>query len=339
MGFKAVATFNIPGLQYPDEIITQTGGELVKTMCRSEDEIIAAGKDADAMTAPTSVQPYTHRVLTNLPRCRIVASIGIGYESIDLETASELGIVVTSVPDYCWEEVSDHALTLMLALARKLLPLHIAVKDGKWGTGPEVRKGILPPMFRIKGQTLGIVGFGNIGRTLALKAKGLGMKVIACDPYASREVMQMFAVAKVTLEELLKQSDYISVHAALTPENRHMFRREQFQMMKPTAYFVNTARGGLVDEAALSEALQQKYIAGAGLDVMETEPPRRENPLLQLDNVILSGHTAQYSDESEAELWRKPLEEIARVMQGKWPRYVVNPQVRPKFEEKWGKLR
>lgn len=338
MSFKAVATFYMPGLPYPDEVITDAGGEFVKTMCRTEDEIIQCGKDADAVTAPTSVTPYTRSVLEGLPRCRILASVGIGYESIDLEAATEHGIVVTTVPDYCWEEVSDHALALMMALGRKLFQIQKAVLRGGWGTTPDVRGGLLPPMFRFKGQTLGILGFGSIGRTLALKARGLGMQAMAYDPFASREVMLMFGVKKGEMEEVLRQSDYVSLHAALTPENTHMLRREHFHMMKPTAYLVNTARGPLVDEAALIEALQSKAIAGAGLDVMEQEPPQKDNPLMDMDNVILSGHTAQFSDESELELWRKPLEEIASLMQGKWPRYVVNPQVRSRHEEKWGKL-
>ena len=339
MGFKAVATFYMPGLPYPDEVITSIGGEFIKAMCRTEDEIIQCSKDADAVTAPTSVTPYTRRVFENLPRCRILASVGIGYESIDLEAATKHGIVVTTVPDYCWEDVSDHALALMLALGRKLFQVHNAVRQGGWGTAPQVRRGILPPMFRFKGQTLGIIGFGSIGRTLALKVRSLGWPVVAYDPFVSREVMLMFGVRKVELEELLRQSDFVSVHVALTPENRHLLGRQQFRMMKPTAYLINTARGPLIDEAALIEALREKVIAGAGLDVMDIEPPQKDNPLLGMDNVILSGHTAQYSDESELELWRKPLEEIASVMQGKWPRYVVNPQVRPVFEKKWGKLR
>ncbi len=340
MGFKAVATFFIPGLPYPEEVLTAAGGELIKTMCRSEDEIIAAGKDADAMTAPTSIpsQAYTRRVLENLPRCRILSSVGIGYENVDLPAATKQGILVTNVPDYCWEEVADHALALMMALGRKLFPLHQAVKAGKWGTAPEVRQGILSPMFRFRGQTLGVIGFGNIGRSLCLKVRSLGMSVLTYDPYASREMMHMFGVKKAELEEVLRQSDYVSVHAALTPGSQYMLRREHFQMMKPTAYFINTARGPLVDEAALIEAQQNKWIAGVGLDVLEEEPPRPDNPLLHMDNVIITPHAAQYSDESERELWRKPLEEIASVMQGKWPRYVLNPQARAKFEQKRGPI-
>jgi D-3-phosphoglycerate dehydrogenase len=338
MGFKAVATFYLPGLPYPDEVITSAGGEFVKAMCRTADEIVQCALDADAATAPTSVTPYTRNIIESLPRLRILASVGIGYESIDLEAATEHGIVVTTVPDYCWEEVSDHALTLMMALGRKIFPVHSAVLKGGWGTTPDVRGGLLPPMFRFRGQTLGIIGFGSIGRTLALKAQGLGFNVMAYDPFASREVMLMFGVSKAGMEDVLKQSDYVSLHAALTPENHHLLRREHFQMMKPTAYLVNTARGPLLDEVALIEALRSKEIAGAGLDVMDQEPPPKDNPLLSMDNVILTGHSAQFSDESELELWRKPLEEIASLMQGRWPRYVVNSQVRSRYEDKWGKL-
>lgn len=337
MGLRVVATFFLPEIQFPEEIVTSIGAEFVKTLARSEDEIIEACKDADAVTAVTSVQPYPRRVIENLPKLRHIASIGIGYENVDLKAATERGIVVTNTPFYCLEEVAEHALALMLALVRKLFKLHNAVKAGKWGTAPGVRREILPPMSRLRGMTLGIIGFGNIGKSLAAKVQSLGMRVIAHDPYVPAEIMKAhFGVEKVELEELLRQSDVISIHTALTEETRKMLRREHFQMMKRTAYLINTSRGGVLDEAALIEALQNGWIAGAGLDVLDPEPPKPDNPLLNMENVIITGHCAQYSDQSEAELWRVPLEEIALTLQGKWPRFPVNPQVKEEWLKKWG---
>jgi len=336
MRLKVAATFYLPGIPFPEEIIAKIGAEFIKTLCRSEEEIIAVAQDADALLTVTTLQPITAKVIQGLSRCRHISSIGVGYEGIDLKAATERDIVVTTTPYYCLEEVSDHAIALLLALSRKLLRIDKAVKEGRWGTDPTLRRSLLPPMSRVKGQTLGLIGFGNIARTLVAKAKGFGLKVIAYDPYVPKEIMMThFGVEKVELEELLKQSDYISVHAALTEENKKMLRREHFQMMKPTAYFINTARGGLVDEEALVEALQNGWIAGAGLDVTDPEPIKSDSPLLKMDNVIITAHTAQYSDLSEKELWQIPLEEIALTLGGKFPRFAVNPQIKERWLKKW----
>lgn len=338
MGLKVVCTLYIPGITlFPEEIITKTGAELVKTFARTEEEIIASVKDADVVISVTSFQPFTQRIIENLTNCRHIASIGVGYEGIDIKSATERDIVVTTTPFYCVEEVSDHTMALILALSRKILRLDKVVKEGKWGTDPTVRRTILPPMFRLKGLTLGLIGFGNIPRTLVPKARGFGMRIIAYDPYVPKEIMMAhFGVEKVELEELLRQSDFVSVHAALTDETRKMIRREHFRMMKPTAYFINTARGAIVDEDALVEALQNGWIAGAGLDVTDPEPIRPDSPLLKMDNVLLTAHTAHYSETSERDLWQIPLEEAALTLQGKFPRFAVNPQIKERWLKKWG---
>lgn len=336
MGWKVAATFYFPGLDFGEDKLAGVGATLEKKLCQTPKEIIALAHDADAVISPTSVQPYTRPVVEQLAKCRIIASVGIGYESIDLPTATEMGIAVTNTPDYCLEEVSDHALALMLALARKIPRVQRAVREGKWTTSPELRKGILPPMFHLRGQTLGLIGFGRIARALVPKAKGFGLQIVVYDPYVSAEALAGLGVEKVDLDRLLRESDFISVHAALTPQNHHLLGLNELKKMKPTAYLVNTARGGLVDEKTLLTALEQKHIAGAGLDVLETEPPDPNSPLLQMDNVIITGHTAQFSDHSEAELWRRPADEIVRVFQGQWPVHVVNPQVKEKFFSRWG---
>lgn len=336
MGFKVAATFYMPGMDFGENKLATVGAVLEKRNCQTPDDIVAAAGDADAVISPTSVQPFPRNVIESLKRCRIIASVGIGYESIDLQAATDVGIVVTNTPDYCLEEVSDHAMALILACARKLPRVQKAVREGEWTLTPKLRKGILPPMFHLRGQTLGIVGFGRIARALVPKAKGFGMRVIAFDPYASAETMAGLGVEKAELDTVLRQADFISLHAALTPQNHHLLSLEQFRKMKPTAFVVNTARGPLIDEQALVTALNEKLLAGAGLDVLEVEPPKVDNPLLAMDNVIITGHTAQFSDHSEAELWRRPTDEVVRAFQGQWPVNVVNPQVKEKFFNRWG---
>jgi len=338
MAYKVLMTAFIPEMPLEEEIVTRTGAELVKSFCFTEDEIIEGAQDADAIIAGATMQPFTRRVIEKLTRCRIIANIGIGYDRLDVEAATEHGICVANVPDYCLGEVSDHAMLLILALARKLLPAVAAIREGKWMASLQHRQ-VLMPIHRLQGQTLGLVGLGRIGRALVPKAHSFGLRVIAYDPYVPQEVARGLGVNLVDLDELLKESDFVSLHAHLTKENEHMIGLEQFKKMKPSAYFINTARGQLVDEQALKTALTEGYIAGAGLDVMDPEPPSPDDPLLQADNVIVTGHSGQLSLESDAELWRRPLEEVARVLQRKWPVSLVNPEVKKKFVAKWGAMK
>ncbi len=340
---KVVATMFIPNVDMGDGLLAENGAELLKRMCRTgqegteaEDELIQAAGDADVVVS--NLQPFSRRVLEKLTRCRLYVAIGVGYDWIDVEAATDLGICVANVPDYCLDEVSDHAMALLLACSRKLVPVFDAVRAGLWDAAVpvKIRQGIQPPMFRIKGQVLGLIGFGNIARNLLPKAQSFGLKVIAHDPYAKPEVARDRGVELVDMDRLLSESDYISVHAALTKENRHMLGEGQFRKMKPTAYFINTARGALVDEAALYTALKEGWIAGAGLDVTEQEPPHPDNPLITLENVVITANMAQYSNQAEAELWHRPAEEAVRVFQGEWPRGLVNPQVKDKYTARWG---
>ena len=338
MAWKVVLSFALPGLDFGEAAVAPLGAEVVKGVFRTEDELIKGAGDADAIIGIASIQPFNRRVLSSMPKCRIIAITGIGYENVEVEAATDLGIAVTNVPDYCLDEVSDHALSMMLALNRKLFQVSRAVKqDGLWTTDMKMRREILPPLQKVRGSTLGIVGFGNIGRALALKAKGLGMRVLAYDPFVYTTVMETMGVESVDLDTLTRESDFISVHANLTPENRHLFNYERFQKMRRTAYLINTSRGGLVDEGDLVRALKEKLIAGAGLDVNDPEPVSRDSPLFALDNVILTGHTAQFSSRSEADLWRRPIQEVVRALKGQFPNYVVNPHVKPKYLQKWAK--
>ncbi len=340
MAFKTVLTisFPYPGLPHDEEAYKAKGIDFIKAPCKTEEEIITAASDAGAVI--TGLQPFGRKVIEKLSKCKLIHSIGIGYEGIDVKAATEQGICISTPADYCLEEVSDHAMALILSCARKITRLDKAVRAGKWDSPEkrEIRAKLYPPMFRLRGQTLGLIGFGNIPRTLVPKAKGFGLRVIVSDPYVSSKVGEKYGVELVDLDYLLGNSDYISIHAALTPETHHLLGLEEFKKMKSTAYLVNTARGPLVDQEALNVALRQSYIAGAGLDVLETESVNLDHPLLELDNVILTAHSAHYSESSASEIRRRPFEEISRIIDKRWPHCLLNPQVKDKFESKWGKM-
>ena len=336
MSFKVVSTSTIAFHIDKEGFRKISGVEFVDEPSATEDEIISAAGDADAVVIV--LEPYTRRVISNLKSCRLIATAKTGYGNIDVDAATEAGICVSRVPAVSAEEVSDHAMALLLGCARKVLRLDKAVRTGEWHSvhGPEMGemwRGIMP----IRGQTLGLIGFGLIPRALVPKAKGFGLRVLAYDPYVPAAVMDEMGVEAVELDRLLQESDFVSVHAALTAENRHVLGAEQFRLMKPTACLINTARGALVDEEALYAALAEGDIAGAGLDVTEVEPTKLDNPLLKLDNVVFTAHSGHYSDVSAEAYRRRPVEDVSRIMSGEWPRGLVNPEVKAKFIARWGK--
>lgn len=342
MGLKAVHSFfmeGMPGFISYDDILTNAGIEVQKTFCMSQDDIIKNCSEADGVIAVGGrmVPDYYfgEKVLDSFTNCKIIACMSIGYDSVDISAATARGICVTNVPDYCLEEVSDQAMALLLACSRKFYRVLPEVKSGKWTISPDMMN-MLKPVHKLHGQTLGLVGFGNIPRTLVHKARAFGLRIIAHDPYVPDAMFHVFRVGSVGLDQLLEESDFISLHAALTPENEKMMGLEQFKKMKPTACLINTARGGLVDEEALYTALTEGLIAAAGLDVLEPEPPSINNPLLKLDNVMVTGHFGHYSEESHVELFRRPWEEVARTLQGEWPKGLINSQVKERARSKWG---
>ena len=338
MAYKVVMTlFRYPGIPQDEGAYEKLGAQFLKAPCKTEDDIIQAAQEADIVV--TAMQPYSRRVIEALPRLRHICVIGIGYEGVDVEAATERGVLVTNVPDYCLDEVSDHALALLLALSRKLVRIHQAVREGKWDSmeKPHIRYNIMPGTQRLRGQTLGLVGFGRIARTLAPKARALGLRLLAYDPYIPPKVAAELGAELVDLERLLRESDFVSLHSAQTKENRKLLGRKQFQTMKPTAYLINTARGGLVDEEALVAALKEGLIAGVALDVTDPEPPRPDSPLFQMENVILTAHTAQFSDQAMADMRRKVEENIFAVLRGEWPPGLLNPQAKEKYLERFGK--
>lgn len=339
MAFKVVNASPIGESEYAAELLGKVGAEYVEQSCSTEDLVIELAHDADGVimvsTAITGLAHITRKVIEGLTKCRVIAAMSTGYDTIDVDAATEHGICVCNVPDYCLDEMTDNTMALLLACARKIVLINNGIRKGEaigWGYGAA-------PMFRLRGQTLGLVGFGRIPRTLVRKAQGFGLKVIVYDPYVSKASMEGYDVEQVEeFDELLERSDFVSLHAALTKENRNMFGLEQFKKMKPTAYFINTARGGLVDEEALYNALTEGLIAGAALDTTEPEM-NLESPLLKLDNLIYTGHSGHYSDISTMELRRRPAEYVAALLQGKWPDGCVNPQVKEKFIQRWGKVR
>jgi D-3-phosphoglycerate dehydrogenase / 2-oxoglutarate reductase len=230
-------------------------------------------------------------------------------------------------------------VSFMLALGHRLVTIDKAVRERRiaFTVDKKALTEVAYPMFRMRDQTLGIVGVGKVGTVTALKARGLGMRVIGYDPYVLQPVMESRGVIPVDLETLLRESDFITIHTPLTAETTGMFGYDQFARMKPTAYFINTARGGCVDQAGLIRALKERRIAGAGLDVTVDEPMAPDNQLLSLSNVILTGHSAWYSVTSEADLYRRPMTQVVQALKGEWPTYSVNPEGKAKWIARWGK--
>lgn len=290
----------------------------------TEERLIDMARDADGVLVISA--EVTARVLAALPRLRVVGRYGIGVDNVDVEAATRLGIAVVNLPGYCAREVADHTMAMVLAFSRKLPYLHGLMRDGVWG---RAKASPLPALYS---QTLGLIAFGEIGREVALRARAFGLTVLAHDPYVDEATAAKYGVTMVDLEELLARSDFVSVHAPLNSRTRHMLSEREFRLMKPTAFLINTARGPVVDEGALAAALQRGWIAGAGLDVFEREPIDPTSPLLKLDNVLLTPHTAGLSDESQRESRRRVSRAVADILSGRWPegRELYNSEVKEK---------
>lgn len=321
---------------YEKDTFDKVGYELVVLnklpAAATEDEILTLVSDADAVIALHAA--LTRRVIEGMNKCRVIYNIGIGYDTVDIQAATDAGILVTNDPEFCLDEVSDQAMALILNLIRRINRLDKAIRSGKAGF-PEIAAA-RGQILATNQQILGLVGLGNIAQKLAVKAKPFGFRVIAYSPHVPEDTARKIGVEIVGFEKLLHDSDVISVHTSMTPDKKHMFGIEEFKKMKPTAYFVNTARGALVNEKDLCQALIEGIIAGAGLDVTEQEPIPVGSPILKMDNVILSGHTGSYSETSHTRQWRKPPQEIVRILSGNEPRTLINPEVRQMYEKKWG---
>ena len=296
-------------------VFSQGDTDLDYAQITDEAEILARCHDADGLLIQYT--PFPRRMLEGLPRCKVISRYGVGVDSIDLKGATDLGIIVANVPDYCMEEVSDHTLAVFLCLVRKVISLERSIGSGTWDFRVAV------PIHRLKGMTYGIVGCGRIGREVAKRVAAFGLRVIGYDPY----VTEVEGIQLVTFEEVLAQSDFISIHCSLTESSHHLFGRDQFERMERKPLVINVSRGAVVDEAALIEALEREWISGAALDVLEKEPPDSHSPLLKRENVILTPHIAFYSEESKSEMKRRTAENVFRVLVGEIPSSVVNREV------------
>jgi D-3-phosphoglycerate dehydrogenase len=311
----AVTDSPFPSLDPARAALARVDPELRMAKSASADDILAVARDADAVLVTYAKLPA--ELLRQLTRCKAIGRFGLGVDNIDVKTAAELGITVTYVPDYCMHEVSDHAMALLLALARKIPLSNTLVQGGRWEMPAVV------PIHRLAGRVLGLAGFGNIPRALAPKAKAFGLHVVTYDPYVSPDALVATGVEGVSFDRLLEISDFVSVHAPLLPATRGLFNAEVFARMKKGAMLINTARGPLVDEDALVAALDKGQLGGAALDVVTSEPLAKDSKLLGRDNVILTPHTAFYSVEALVELQTKCAADVARVLSGEPPVYPV----------------
>jgi len=334
MSFKVVAR---TGLDFTvaEKVLSKAGVGLVPAPLWSEEDIIKHAADVDAAIV-AAIEPYTARVIQTLGKCRILSRMGIGYNNIDVEAATRQGIPVAVVLDASVHEVSDQAMAFLLAFSRRLFPLAQAVRNGIWRAGSAEIVKARGRMFRLNEQTLGVVGVGRIGGRMPAKARAFGMRVLAYDPYLSAQELQQKGAEKVEFDQLLRESDFISIHAPLTPETRGMFGLKEFRKMKPTAFIINTARGAIIKEGDLHQALVEGAIAGAGLDVSDPEPPDPKNPLFQLEQVLITGHSAFFSERSMMELQQKAAEAVVAALRGEWPPVVVNPEVKDRKNRRIG---
>lgn len=297
----------------------QIGAELTLAQVKEEKDLIRACKEADGLINQYSL--LTRNVLEQLPKCKVLARYGVGVDSIDLKAATDLGIIVANVPDYCMEEVADQTIAMILTLIRKTAFFDRKVKSGQW----DFHQGV--PIYRTKGKILGLIGCGKIGLEVAKRISAFGVKVMTFDPYLGKAPE---GVDLKDFDTVLKESDFISIHCPLNESTRHLIGEKEFKKMKKKPFLINTSRGPIIDEKALIQALQNGLLSGAGLDVLEKEPPDSQSPLLKMENVVLSPHIGFYSEESISELKRRTAKNVADVLLGKWPGSVVNREVRGK---------
>ncbi len=296
--------------------------ELTALQTKTPDQFVAEAADCDALLN-TYAGPITADTMSKMPRCKIIARYGIGVDTIDLDAATAAGIIVTNNPTYCIEEVAEHTMALLLSAARKITFYDRQVRAGKWEVPPG------KPIQRLAGSTLGLIGFGNIARQVAIRAAAFGMKVLYADPFVKDGQFDAPG-KKMELMDVLKQSDFVSVHPPLTPQTRKSINDEAFAAMKPNAVIINCARGPVIDTDALVRALDAKKIAGAALDTTDPEPLPNPHPLRGRENVIINPHAAWYSEQAMVGLQAGAPGEVRRVLSGEWPINVVNNAVKGK---------
>jgi D-3-phosphoglycerate dehydrogenase len=317
-----IADYDFGDVNIERGIIEGAGFQLVAAQCKTEDEVIEKGRDADGILAQYAT--IGARAINAFTRCRVIARYGTGVDIVDVDAATKRGIQVTNVPnDWCSAEVADHAVTLWLAATRKICQYDKAVRqdEWRWQTGQ--------PIWRLRGRVFGLLSFGSIARAIAERARPFGVEIWAHDPFIDRSEIQRQKVRPVSFDELVEGSDYLVIQSPLTPETHHLFNRETLRRMKKTAILINTARGPIVEDEALHQALKEGWIAGAAVDDIDEEPAKQRNwravnPLFQLSNVIITPHAAYYSEESIGTVRRTAAEEAVRVLSGQPARSPVN---------------
>lgn len=306
------------------EMLAQAGIEWVVGQHRTPETALEAARNADVVIVQSVRRLLTRPVIEGLDKCRCAVRLGIGYDTVDVAAATEQGILVCNVPDYCVDDVADHALALLMGSVRHIARQDRWIRAGRWDrTGAR-------PARRMKGCTMGFVAFGRIARALAERVSGFSMTLLAYDPYLNAETMALYEVEKVELDELLQRSDFISVHTPLTDQTRHLLGAREFELMKEGVFLVNTSRGAVIDESALIEALRSGKIWGVGLDVMEQEPLPLDSPLREFENVTFTPHVGANSEESVDDLYRTGCRIAIDAINGIWPEEVVNPEVEGK---------
>lgn len=314
---KVVIAYNGFGdIELESKLLRQIDAEIVHTGTLNTPEARAELRDCDAVMV--TLDRVTQEVIESMTRCRVISRLGTGLDTIDIPAATARGIWVTYVPDYSIDEVSAHAIALILSLARGIPFLSNATRQGTWSSAA------WGPIYRLKDQTLGVLGLGRIGQATAEKGRGLGFQVIAFDPFADAATAERLGVRLVDLDTLIRTSDYISLHSPLTDDTHHIVNAEFLAKMKPTAYIINAARGPLIDEDALLAAVRAGQIAGAGLDVFAVEPIDPNSPLLKEDRILVTPHAAWYSEEAKLDMRSRGAEEVVRILSGQPPRAPAN---------------
>lgn len=315
--FKVVFTdFDFPNIDIERNIFSDLDCEIMTPQASEENKLIEACRDADGLLVQYA--KITEKVINSLTKCKVISRVGVGVDTIDGKAARAKGIDVCNVPDYCTDEVADHSLALIVSLGRKIVQFSNAVKSGIWDVMIE------KPIFDFKKQTLGLIGFGRIPQSLSLKAKKLFKEVLVYDPFISQETADRFGIKISTFYEILRTCDYISIHCPSNESTRHLFSLREFQLMKSTAYLINTSRGAIVNTEDLYQALDTGLIAGAGLDVLEKEPPEVNFKLFRFNNVLITPHTGFYSETAIEDLHNKWALNVYRVLKGEKPLNVVN---------------
>ena len=309
-----------PGLDYFHRRSREIDGRIVSAEGQDDAAFAAEVRDADAVVL--IARKISRQIIAGMQNCKLIMTLSVGYDCVDVKTAAEKGIPVCNSPTYCSDDVANHSMMLILALSRKLHLLMDETNGGGWDY--KVSK----PVYNYSDKTLGIIGLGKIGRKLLPKAKGFGMKVAAYDPYVADDIFELLGVErKYELTDLLPEADYLTVHAPLTGETNRMIGKHALALMKKDAVIVNTARGAIIDEEALAEALNAGRLGGAGVDVLVKEPPAEDHPLIKCKNAVVTPHVAWYSEESFEKNVVLGMDELVRVLQGRRPRYIVNPEI------------